>query len=69
MDRSGAYLSPAVDVEDQPSLLIQTVLGLLLARDDHLGVVHSGDTNNFHLTVQGIEFRAWRQPFAAPVYD
>ena len=69
MDRSGAYLSPVVDVEDRPDLLIRTVLGFLLAQDDRLGIEYSGDTDDFHLTVQGIEFRARRRPFAAPVYD
>ena len=69
MDRSGAYLSPVVDVEDQADLLIRTVLGFLLAQDNRLGIEYSGDTNNFYLTVQGIEFRARRQPFVAPAYD
>ena len=69
MDRSGAYLSPVVDVKDHPNLLIRTVLGFLLAQDDRLGIEYLGDNNDFHLTVQGIEFRARRRPFVAPVYD
>ena len=69
IDRSGVYLSPVADVKDQPDLLIQAVLGFLLAPDNRLGVEYSGDTNDFHLTVQGIEFRAQRPPFVAPVYD
>ena len=69
MDRSGAYLSPMVDVKYRPDLLIRAVLGFLLARDDRLGIEYSGDTNDFHLTIQGIEFRARRPPFVAPVYD
>ena len=57
IDRSGAYLSPVVDVEDQPGLLIRTVLGFLLAHNDRLGIEYLGDNNNnFYLTVQGIEF-------------
>ena len=46
MDRSGAYFSPVVDVEDQPDLLIRTVLGFLLAQDNHLGIEYSGDTDD-----------------------
>ena len=69
MDRSGAYLSQVVDVKGRPDLLIQAVLGFLLARDDRLGIEDLGDTDDFHLTVQGMEFRARRPPFVAPVYD
>ena len=70
-DRFGAYLSPVVNVNDHPDLLIRTVFGFLLAQDDRLSIECSGDTQlqYFHLTVQGTELRAQRQLFVVPVYD